>query len=718
MSAPNGLADALSTASFGQLIQALTSQYERQVVAARSRSPVDDEPRSPTRRNPEPFRNKLMDRRQVNLSIQPMIASNSSKPSLTLRRPSTTDDSSKRTGRLDSDGESDPESVGELGLFGGCPTGAGGVPNLSPSIANSCPSFITRQSTLRDRLQNTGLASPTSLLRVNTLNNCGSPYKIKPSDMKEQQLEGSASSRTSSKHIWETGQETNLWQLSLEEFRRGGVQHIEMENKAEETRLENDNIHEVATAINEDIRVYEAELLTLTQGLHPFTDLDLKGSENKKLSRNRVEALVSKMEIADHRLASLRSQQLMNIERIRGCKVNIWCLVESGKVDNALKDVQAAMRSGKDGWSNGPKRKALSTLEETLWKRKVDFAEEYNEYHKYSSKLTTQADELEAKLEAVKQTENSKWECSGDEQELLMQLMLITSELKVISWKRSRIRDKQWLVLNELCRLRRAQRMLSRHAETEKIARSGDVDAIKQRSALLVEFQGHIQLKATETKNHVQDVLQQAVELTRELRGLKHVQDKEADAKRDRLLHFIADVQLADTRLGWLRKGQLQAMELYRLLRTWISKGPLQQQQLANSQAVAVSAPGFGEEDCGKSTVDLKVEVGVKKASFDDTTTASSKTTSIEDQPGTSLKDLLGDKFRELDDGGTGHVLEDDLRRLLVAVGLAEEKAAKLLAASGEFCRGGKIDYNEFLDWLPRDSAIPSGFQAIAPGGD
>merc|ERR1712151_1446438 len=54
---------------------------------------------------------------------------------------------------------------------------------------------------------------------------------------------------------------------------------------------------------------------------------------------------------------------------------------------------------------------------------------------------------------------------------------------------------------------------------------------------------------------------------------MAHVQNSESDALRDKLLEQIYDVAAEDTRLAWLRKEQLQVIELVGLLRKVVPSG-------------------------------------------------------------------------------------------------------------------------------------------------
>lgn len=104
---------------------------------------------------------------------------------------------------------------------------------------------------------------------------------------------------------------------------------------------------------------------------------------------------------------------------------------------------------------------------------------------------------------------------------------------------------------------------------------SGDSNMKLRYVAKLETLKHDIQFRATSCKELISQKLEQAGEVQAKLRTMARVQNKESDHLRDMNLMLIHDVYLEDIRLVWLRKEQLQVVELCGRLRTSLPPGTI-----------------------------------------------------------------------------------------------------------------------------------------------
>jgi len=134
-------------------------------------------------------------------------------------------------------------------------------------------------------------------------------------------------------------------------------------------------------------------------------------------------------------------------------------------------------------------------------------------------------------------------------------------------WKQAHVRDKQLCMMEDRWKLLHVHTMLRRQEDAEKAARTGDRSAMQALCARLEDLTVGIQNEAVSTKAKIVEVLQQATDAQTKLRMFKHVQTVESDHERDKFLLLTFIVMVEDVRLAWLRKEQLQAVDLTGMLR-------------------------------------------------------------------------------------------------------------------------------------------------------
>merc|ERR1712023_498024 len=119
-------------------------------------------------------------------------------------------------------------------------------------------------------------------------------------------------------------------------------------------------------------------------------------------------------------------------------------------------------------------------------------------------------------------------------------------------------------LLSKLVRVKSAFR---RHSDVETVIQSADFVAITDMQNKLERRTTAINKQTVITKTRIEQLISQQLETREKLRSLKLVQTKESSGLRDRLLIETHSIMLEDIRDAWLRKEQLQIMELLSTLR-------------------------------------------------------------------------------------------------------------------------------------------------------
>mmetsp|Transcript_12899 Transcript_12899/g.25364 ORF Transcript_12899/g.25364 Transcript_12899/m.25364 type:complete len:442 (+) Transcript_12899:51-1376(+) len=335
--------------------------------------------------------------------------------------------------------------------------------------------------------------------------------------------------------------------------KKGGPEQQELEQLAEARREKNDMSNKAAASIKDEIQEQEVKMLKILNELKSSSwgpiEIDI---------RKRVCGHVRAMENGDVQLACLRKEQLLNIEQIRVAKVDIWRLQCHADSNDAISEVEIALRSGDN------KMEKLEPTERRLRSHEETMEDDVTKAMQKVQDIISQRAQLEAKCGKA---QDDVWKVTYEEHDALIQLWKNTFEMLALSWKQSHVREKQLCIMEDRWKLLHVQTMLRRQEDAEKAAKAGDRAAMESICARLEDLTVGFQNEAVSTKAKIADLLEKATEAQTQLRGFKHVQTVESDKVRDNFLLLSFIVMVEDVRLAWLRKEQLQAVDLTGLLR-------------------------------------------------------------------------------------------------------------------------------------------------------
>jgi len=335
--------------------------------------------------------------------------------------------------------------------------------------------------------------------------------------------------------------------------KRGGPEQKELEELAEARRAKNDLSNKAAATIKEEIQEQEAKMLRILGELKSSSwgpiEIDI---------RKRVCGHVRAMENGDFQLACLRKEQLLNIEQIRIAKVDIWRLQCHADNNEAISEMEIALRAGNNNMDTlEPVERRMRDFEETMEQDVTRSMERFQE-------LTSDRAQLWAKFGKA---QDDVWRVTYEEHDAQIQMWKNTFEMLALTWKLGHVRDKQLCMMEDRWKLLHVHTMLRRQEDAEKAAKVGDHSAMETLCTKLEELIVGIQNEAVATKTKIANVLDQATEAQTKLRTFKQVQTIESDKVRDSFLLLSFIVMLEDVRLAWLRKEQLQAVDLTGMLR-------------------------------------------------------------------------------------------------------------------------------------------------------
>lgn len=322
---------------------------------------------------------------------------------------------------------------------------------------------------------------------------------------------------------------------------------------AEDRRMANDIINQSAGDIKQDIQMHEAKMCDIMG--------DLRGSSWGPIEidiRRRVCAHMRAMEHADFKLASVREEMIQNIESIRTAKVGLWKLNTFADVNSAISELELAMLSG-----NYDTKKLVQTdayLREQKDTMEVDMTNTWNRVQSLVTACQIEEKNLTPGQEDI-------WDVKPDTQDGHLQLWKKTFELQTLAWKRSHVRGKQLATLENRWKVFHTLIMLKRQEETEKTVSSGDATLMGNLCERIDVIHDRIQEQARLTKVEIAKLLESVHDDQAKLRARKNEQTSDTDAIRDRFLASTFSVMVEDIRLAWLRKEQLQTVELSGLLR-------------------------------------------------------------------------------------------------------------------------------------------------------
>lgn len=341
----------------------------------------------------------------------------------------------------------------------------------------------------------------------------------------------------------------------------GGPEHKELASRASMLRGQNDALDNDVERMKGVIKGLEADMLTTLEQLKPCEWGPMEVTVRKQMGTKMRE-----MEAKDVRLAFLRGRQIDNLEQIRFTKIETWKFLQSDKVNSCVMDLENAMRSV-GAWWDSERAAALSSLAQDLLEEKVALEGIAGSTWERVKELSAHLQQLEA--QHAEHGQQGPWDTDRDDQDIWLQMMKHTFELQVLAWKRNHIRDKQLRILENRWLIARTQKMMQRQAMVDDAClRTGDVSALVDSVEYLTNA---IQEQTVDTKQRIANVLCEANEAQEKLRGMSQHHNAETDALRDLNLSLLFDVKVEDTRLAWLRKEQLQTVELAGKLRKTLS---------------------------------------------------------------------------------------------------------------------------------------------------
>jgi len=248
----------------------------------------------------------------------------------------------------------------------------------------------------------------------------------------------------------------------------------------------------------------------------------------------------------------------LNIEQIRVAKVAIWKLFTHADVNNTISELELAMLAGRYD-----PQKLVQTdtkLRQEKDAMEADMAKTWSRVQA----LVSACQDNETKLA---NDEGDFWSVKSDTEDMHLQLWKATFELQTLAWKRSHVRGKQLATLENRWKVFHAGKMFRRQEETLNAIKSGDATLMGTICERADDLHLQIQDQARLTKFEIGKLLDKVSGGTEGLRSKKMEQTSETDAIRDELLAAVFGVMVEDIRLAWLRKEQVQIVEMSGLLR-------------------------------------------------------------------------------------------------------------------------------------------------------
>ncbi|CAE8641569.1 unnamed protein product [Polarella glacialis] len=241
-----------------------------------------------------------------------------------------------------------------------------------------------------------------------------------------------------------------------------------------------------------------------------------------------------------------------------------WRLVLDDEVDTRLEEMEAEMRSGKESWLTGSKHKHMQVLEAKMKDLNFKLQDELMDLLEKAQDVLDGTCSDERKL--ANMTNDDPWAILGGSELVIHRISNSNFKLQIMAWGLSHTMSRKRSVLRKLEKLRRSETLLARQALTEKVLMSSEETAIAAELERLNHHSGLINQQAAATKDTIAHSMCLADVLRGDLRKLKFVVTVESLAKRDELLKKLDEVVQEDMRLAWLRKSQLQMLELCHML--------------------------------------------------------------------------------------------------------------------------------------------------------
>lgn len=277
-------------------------------------------------------------------------------------------------------------------------------------------------------------------------------------------------------------------------------------------------------------------------------------------NRRQVAAAIRKIEADDECLAMARFEQLQMLEQTRVAKNEGWGLLLTDLLNTKVTDLENAMREGAEGWWDGPARADVQELEEQLGKDKAEMDEVAGSVYTRLEEIFVHVREKEDSL--ATNADALTWELGEQGQDAYFDLLKDTCELQVLAWKRNHIRQRQFHLLRQRWKALRSQALVLRQYEANKVLAAHDPAALTALYVNVENLNCALQAKVVSTKSKIAHCLADANETQKALRSMKHIVTRESDNLRDKNLTLLFAVLVEDIRLAWLRKEQLQTVEL------------------------------------------------------------------------------------------------------------------------------------------------------------
>lgn len=292
-------------------------------------------------------------------------------------------------------------------------------------------------------------------------------------------------------------------------------------------------------------------------------------------SRKQVARMMCKIQADDESLAGARFEQIQMLEQTRVAKVDTWRLLQTDLVNSKVSNSEEhAIHAGAKAWWDGPERATLKELEEQLWQDILEMDAVAQKVYVRLQEIYSHVRETQDWLDNNKDT--PVWDIGEKEQDAYFSLMKDTCELQVLAWKRNHIRERQFHLLQLRWKALRSQAMLRRQSTAQQVLSSDDPFALGGLYVSVEKLNSALQGKAVSSKKAIADLLTEANEAQRTLRTMKHVMNTESDSTRDKNLTCLFGILVEDVRLAWLRKEQLQTVELAGMIRAAASLGDIE----------------------------------------------------------------------------------------------------------------------------------------------
>eukprot|EP00931_Biecheleriopsis_adriatica_P077437 TRINITY_DN51002_c0_g1_i1.p1 TRINITY_DN51002_c0_g1~~TRINITY_DN51002_c0_g1_i1.p1 ORF type:complete len:484 (+),score=121.24 TRINITY_DN51002_c0_g1_i1:74-1525(+) len=352
-----------------------------------------------------------------------------------------------------------------------------------------------------------------------------------------------------------------LWSVAdTKLFATSASKKAECERQADSLRAKCDALESDVKRIKESISKAEAGMLGALDVLRKSEWGPMEADYRRKVAKS-----MRQIEADDEWLARTRFEQLLMLENVRVTKVERWRLDWADRVNDEVTAASDAMRAGAKAWWDGAERVALETLEQELFKQKHQLDSIAQKTYLRLEETIKQTHEIECHLRD--HGEAPAWDLGGEQQDLYFDLLAHTCELKVLAWKRNHLRDRQFHLLQLRWKALRTHVMLFRQHTLQQVLAKADPASLCDMYVKVERLGFSLQKKAESTKRVISVTLADAMETQTKLRSKKTIVSEETDDLRDHNLVLLYKLLTEDLRLVWLRKEQLQTIELAGLIR-------------------------------------------------------------------------------------------------------------------------------------------------------